>query len=89
MCHGGGILLYARENKPFSKLECKPLKRNTKVFFVEINLRKKRLYLYCYYNPHKSIINEHLNETSKGLDSYLSNYDNMLIIGAFYGKFIA
>ena len=84
MCHGGGILLYARENKPFSKLECKPLKRNTKVFFVGINLRKKRLYLYCYYNPHKSIINEHLNETSKGLDSYLSNYDNMLIIGAFY-----
>ena len=29
------------------------------------------------------MINEHLNQIGKVLDSYLSNYDNILIIGDF------
>ena len=32
------------------------------------------------------MINEHLNEIGQRLDSYLNNYDNVLIIGDFDSK---
>ena len=50
-------------------------------FFVEINLRGKKWVLCCSYNPKKSLILEHLNETGKNLDLLLSKYDNFMLIG--------
>ena len=73
--------LYKR--RPFRKLKYKYLKTIIEVFFVEINLRKTRWLLCCCYKLHKSMINEDLNEISKGLDSYVSSYDYILIIRDF------
>ena len=39
--HGGGILLYIREDIPSKILKFEPVQNNFEGFFVEINLRKK------------------------------------------------
>ena len=50
-CHGGGILLYIREDIP-SKL----IEMNTSVesIFIELNLKKKKWLVNCSYNANKS-----------------------------------
>ena len=35
----------------------------------------------CSYNPAKSNISSHLRMVGKSLDSYMSSYDNFLVIG--------
>ena len=49
--HGGGILLYIREDIPSKILKFEPVQNNFEGFFVEINLRKKKWLLSCSYNP--------------------------------------
>ena len=64
--HGGGILLFVREDIP-----CKIIKTDCDAdfqdIFVEINLRKKKWLLCCSYNPHKSNIANHLKNIFKTL----------------------
>ena len=78
---GGGIILYVREDIP-SKLvaiETSP----TEGFSVEINLRKKNWLLCCSYNPNKNNIQFHLENLTKSLALYSSNYENLIILGDF------
>ena len=78
---GGGIMLYVREDIP-SKLvgvETSP----TEGFYVEINLRKKKWLLCCSYNPNKNNIQFHLENLTKSLALYSSNYENLIILGDF------
>ena len=78
---GGGIMLYVREDIP-SKLvgvETSP----TEGFYVEINLRKKKWLLCCSYNPNKNNIQFHLENLTKSLALYSSNYENLIIFGDF------
>ena len=49
-------------------------------FFVELNLRKK-IFMCCSYNPANSNISYHLSIVGRSLDSYMSSYDNFLVIG--------
>ena len=49
--HGGGILLYVREDIPSKPLKGTEFKGNLEAMFVEINLRKKKWLLSCSYNP--------------------------------------
>ena len=49
--HGGGILLYIREDIPSKILKFEPVQNNFESFFVEINLRKKKWLLSSSYNP--------------------------------------
>ena len=58
--HGGGILLYVREDIPSKLLNGLEFKGNLEAMFVEINLRKKKWLLSCFYNPQKSEIRKHL-----------------------------
>ena len=51
--HGGGILLYVREDIPLKLLKGTEFKGNLEAMFVEINLRKKKWLLSCSYNPLK------------------------------------
>ena len=51
-------------------------------FFVEIILRKK-WFVSCSYNQHGDDISNHLQTISKSLDLYLSQYDNIIIVGDF------
>ena len=49
-----GILVYVRQDIP-SKLITTTLP-NAEGFFLEINLRKKKLIISCLYNPHNQTI---------------------------------
>ena len=62
--HGGGILLFVREDIPcrIIKTDCDA---DFKGILAEINLRKKKWFLCCSYNPHKSNITNHLKNICK------------------------
>ena len=80
--HGGGILLFFREDIPSKiiKTDCDP---DFEEIFVEINLRKKKWLLCCSYNPHKRNITNHLKNICKTLDKLNSTYDNLVLLGDF------
>ena len=77
---GGGIILYIREDIPARLLKTS-LPKDFEGFFVELNLRKKKILMCCSYNPAKSNISSHLSMVGRSLDSYMSSYDNFLVIG--------
>ena len=68
--HGGGILLYIREDIPSKILKFEPVQNNFEVFFVEINLMKKEWLLSCSYNPSRKNIVNHVKNISTGLDQF-------------------
>ena len=61
--HGGGLMSFVRENIPCKllSLEIKPMED----FYVEINLRKTKWFLYCSYNPSRSNIDFHLEHLNR------------------------
>ena len=54
-----------------------------KVFFVEINLHKKKWLINCSYNPNKNNIDSHLNVITKTFDTYYGKYENVVFLGYF------
>ena len=52
--HGGGILLFIRENIPTKIISIIPLK-DFEGIFVELDFRKKKIPLCCSYNPHTTL----------------------------------
>ena len=85
--NGVGILLYVRDDITSRLLTDYKIKDNVELFFVEVNIRKKKWLLSCSYNPHKSNISNHLHHLNKDLDVYLKSYDNILIMGDFNSEF--
>ena len=79
--NGGGILFYVREDIPAKVLSVETLP--TESFYVQIDLRKKKWLVSCSYNPHRDNISNHLQTISKSLYLYLSQYDNIAIVGDF------
>ena len=79
--NGGGILFYVGEDIPAKLISVETLPKER--FFVEINLQKRKWLVSCSYNPHRDNITNHL-QTSKSLDLYLLQYDNIIIVGDFY-----
>ena len=79
--NGGGLLLFIREDLPSRELTEYKIPDKTECVFVEINIRKKKWLLCCLYNPHKNNISNHMHHLNKGLDVYLKNYDNLIILG--------
>ena len=55
---GGGLLLYVREDIPSRLLQCKS-QCNIESLSVEINLRKRKWFLNCSYNPHRNSVSSH------------------------------
>ena len=49
-------------------------------FCIEINIRKKKWFLVCTYNPNKNLILNHLKEIGKKFDKYSSKYDNFIVL---------
>ena len=81
-CHGGGILVYVRDNISSNLVKLAQNFDKFEGFFIELELSKKNKRLLSYsYNPHKGNIKQHLSNISKGLDELNSKYDNILIIG--------
>ena len=80
--HGGGILVYVRDNIPSNLVKLDQKFENFEGFFIELELSKKNKWLLSYsYNPHKGNTKQHLSNISKSLDELNSKYDNILIIG--------
>ena len=79
--YGGDILVYVREDIP-SKLI--PMQSSSiEGFFIELNLRCKKWLLSCSYNPHRSLISEHLSIIGKDLDLLSANYDQIFLMEDF------
>ena len=82
--YGGDILAYVREDIS-SKLI--PMQRfPIEGFFLELNLRCKKRLLSCSYNPHRSLVSEHLSIIGKDLDLLSANYDQILLMGDFHAE---
>ena len=80
--HGGGILLYVREDIPSKLLLL--AENHIEGFFVEINLRNKKKWLIsCSYNPKKTSLSNHIAALSKSLDLFTTKYEHLLFLGDF------
>ena len=78
---GGGIMLYIREDIPSNLLATD--KEPIESVYVELNLRNEKYLINCSYNPHKTMIKNHLASLSHFLILHSSKYKRMLILGYF------
>ena len=76
-----GILPYVRDDISCCLLTKYKLQDNTECLSIKINVRKKKWLLCCSYNPNKNNIPNHLHCLSKGLDTYIRQYDNITLMG--------
>ena len=51
--------------------------------YVKLNIRNEKYLINCSYNPHKTMIKNHLATLSNFLDLHSSKYKKMLILGDF------
>ena len=79
--NGGGMLLYVRDDISSCLLTEYRLQDNTECLIIEINITKKKWLFSCLHNPNKNDISEHLHGLSKGLDTHISQYDNIILLG--------
>ena len=60
--HGGGILIYVRDNIPSNLVKLDQKFENFEGFFIELELSKKNKWLLSYsYNPHKGNTKQHIS----------------------------
>ena len=78
---GGGILLFVRESLITRLLSRYSFPHDIEILFIELNLRKKKSQIW--YNPHKDLINYHLQELGKGIQIYFDNCDDILLTRDF------
>ena len=50
---------------------------------IELNLRKKKWLINCFYNPYNGNIESHLDSVSKNLDIQLNRYENIILLGDY------
>ena len=81
--HGGGVLMYYRNNLPFKEVKPISFPADVEVIFAELTLRKAKWLIVGGYNPDKKKISYFLSHISKALDKLMGNYDNLLLIGDF------
>ena len=82
----GGIMLYVREYIPSKLLEIKM--SPTEGVYVETNLRKKNWLHCCSYNPNKNNIQFYLENLTKRVALYPSNFENLIILRHFNVSFV-
>ena len=81
--HGGGLLLYIRNNINAVLLKSYVFPDNIEAFFIEILLNSCKWLICCSYNPNRINVATHLGEIGKALDTYSRKYENTLLIGDF------
>ena len=76
-------MLFVREEIPSKLLsEYKP-NSSVENIFIEINLRSKKWLLSCSYNPNLTLLNNHIQNISRGVDFHSSKYDNFIVLRYF------
>ena len=68
--HGGGLLLYVRNNINAVFLKSYVFPDNIEAFFIEILLKSCKWLICCSYNPNRINVATHLDEIGKALDTY-------------------
>ena len=68
----GGIMLYIKED--ISSIFLATDKKPIESFYVELNLQNEKYLINCSYNPHKTMIKNHLAILSNFLDLDSSKY---------------
>ena len=81
--HGGGLIIYVRDDIPCKLLKNQKLPRNVEAIFIELNLKNNKWLLMGGYNPHKDNISYFLSHISKEIDANMNNYDNLILLGDF------
>ena len=80
--HGGGILIYIREDIPSRQLSKHNFNKHIEGMFIEINLRKTRWLLFGTYHPPSQSDKEYFEQVGLALDVY-SDYGKFLLTGDF------
>ena len=83
IAHGGGILVYFRNNITVKLSILENLQLDIEVTFIEMNIKSKNWLLCCKYNPNKSLIENHLRQLEKQLQASCERYEHFLIMGDF------
>ena len=81
--HGGGILVYFRNNITAKLLQLENLPSDIEAISTETNIKSKKWLLCCTYNPNKSLIENHLRQLQKQLEASSERYEHFLIMGDF------
>ena len=84
--HGGGVLIYVREDIPTKPLDKHNFTKNIEGIFIEINLRKTKLLFFGVYRSENRDLGvsdvEFYEKVGLALDKY-SSYDKFLLAGDF------
>ena len=83
---GGGIMLFVREKIPSKLISEYKSKSSVENIFTEINSISRKRLLSCSYNPNLTLLNNHIQNISKGLDVYSSKYNHFFVFGDFNAK---
>ena len=78
------LLLYIREDIPSRLLQSTSTSQcNIESLSVEINLKNRKWFLNCSYNPHRNSISSHLECINRVIDEHRKTYDNFNFKGDF------
>ena len=80
--HGGGLIIYVRDDIPCKLLKNQKLPGNVEAIFIELNLKNKWL-LMGGYNPPKDNISYFLSHIRKEIDANMNKYENLILLGDF------
>ena len=82
-CHGGGSLIYGREDIPCKQLFKHSFPDDIEGIFVEVNLRKSKWLLFGTYHPPSQSNDYYFKCLSRALDIYNTLYDKLCLVGDF------
>ena len=77
----GGISVYFKNN--IIAKSSKTINLSIEAIFIEMSLRSKKWLLCFTYNPNKSLLERHLNQTDSQLEIFCKNYEHLLMLGDF------
>ena len=82
--------MYVRDKIIVLALNRYSLQPHIEVLFFELNLRNRKWLVCCSsYNPHKTLIKEHLRVITEGIQFYSKDYENILLIGDYNAEITA
>lgn len=79
----GGMLVYIKEDIPSKRLKTHTLPIDIQVVPIELNFKKAKWLLIPIYRPPSKSKVEFISHLSHLIDNYVSNYDNILLLGDF------
>ena len=81
--HGGGVIIYVRDDIPAKELVEHKLPGNLEGSFFEINLKNRKWLVFGGYNHDKHNINNFVAQVGPIMDLYMAKYENFLLLGDF------